>query len=339
MLVMCTPELSNVTMEFILFYLPLTVFSLSLVTCIVAFFKNRNRIAHIAECVMWWMTISFVMPFRAIKYRLVNKSLYAWLLALLSPAAIVTYYIVYSIATLNSPLPYDKLNITTRDGIEGIMNLSDFPEYEYESNTHDGWTGETVVKYTFKDSVDVERLFTELEEMLCTEDSVYLSRITNEDPEFCEHWGSNEVYVFRRGWYGYYIKRPRGVNQDDEGIVNIVIGKKRLTIRYDSCYLFNIEAYATPDSLEKTTGVLFPDYEFIDCDYYDMFVDHAWEGTIRLKEKPSKQFVNSLKNAEHWKAKENGTYEFNFSDRNSDMSEIITVDPKSQYVKVSISTY
>ena len=118
-----------------------------------------------------------------------------------------------------------------------------------------------------------------------------------------------------------------------------VIGKKRLTIRYDSCYLFNIDAYATPDSLEKTTGVLFPDYEFIDCAYYDMFVDHEWEGTIRLKEKPSKQFVNSLKNAEHWKVKENGTYEFNFSGRNSDMSEIITVDPKSQYVKVSISTY
>lgn len=315
---------------------PFIGFSLGLLTLIVnkLIFK-KEIIGNIAVCLILWSTFSIFMPSKAEKYGLLKK-LYGWIITLLSPAAIFTYAAMYFLCTFNSPLPYDKLHVFSNHELTAMMETDYFPEFEYEDNVHDSWNGETVVRYKFKNENDTQRLFDILDKKRNGSDNIYICKrhVAEEDRDY---FGCDSVYVYQRGFFDNINPTTKIVERDQSSIL-IAIGRKRFTVKEGYCYLFYIEDYANPDSLRQLTGVRFPEYKFVNCDFEDYFEDKAWGATIKLKDKPSKQFIRSIENAENWQKNEDGTYIFQLMDRKGDLFEAITVDPNSQYVNISVST-
>lgn len=308
---------------------------LSFVIKIVSQTMKWDRARDIAECVMWWSSVSLVLPFRGCLLRVIGKALYGWLLVFISPAAIITYAIIFASFSTNQPLPYEKLPFTSHDEIAAITEVVDFPTFEYEGNSHDKSSCETRVRYIFKDSVAVLKLYETLEKRCSSDDNLYWTKDTLTGAEEIEYWGGNIVYTCQRGWDKDFTKSPDGISVS-AGQVTIFIGKKKFIVMPEVlAYGIYFEDYATPDSLEKITGVRFPEYQIVDYGFHDMFLDNDWQVVIDLKTKPSKELINAIRNAKNWTQREDGIYCF----RKEDSMEKIYIDPQSRYVKIASSTY
>lgn len=317
---------NTVLIIFFLIILPILLL-LTVFTFIVSKFIHKDKVAHVAECVVWWLTISLIFPFRAKKHGIISRKLYGWILALLSPPAIATYYIIYSLATINSPLPYEKLDFTTREEIASITEILDFPEFEYVDNTHDGYTGVYTVHYLFKNEEEVKTLFEALSSKYDSEDNIF--------------WTTDSLrneYVCSRGWDGEFVKCPDNIDTGGRH-VRIVIDKKGFSLTPTECWMFGADDYVNPDSLQKVIGVTLPSYTFVNCEFIDMFVDKAWEATIELENKPSIALINALQHAENWSLQDDGTFKFFMDGRNGDTWETIYVNPNSRFVRISYNTY
>ena len=57
----------------------------AVIVLIVARIMNNKKWGDIAECILWWNLIPFVLPFRAKKLGVISKRIYAWLLVMVSP--------------------------------------------------------------------------------------------------------------------------------------------------------------------------------------------------------------------------------------------------------------
>lgn len=299
---------------------------------------HKNFAAKVSECVLWWIIGPILLPSKAKKLGVIRKSVYGWLLVLLSPIAIFTYILFAFFIDFNKPLPYDKLPYTSHEDIVAITEIADFPEFEYITNTRDDFEGINYTENRFKNEKDVEKLFLEIESKLIEKEKIFWSKdslSTNEDKEF---FGSDIVYICKRGWDTLYTTVPKGI--EEEGQVRIVIGKKTFTLKDEACICWNLDYYSNADSLSKLTGVQFPKYEIVNLYYFKAFIDHSWDAILKLDKKPSKAFIQSIQKNNHWKKQDDGTYHFHMSDRGGrNLWEDITIDPKSRIVKLSVSTY
>lgn len=317
--------------------IPLTIFCLVLIALIISNIIDKPLVSKICECILWWMTFSFILPGRAKKFGLLPNRLYGWLLALLSPPALATYGILFVMIFCNKPLSYEELKLTSRNEISKITDISNFPDFEYQSNKHYSWDGTTRIFYHFTDEKAATKLLTHIDSIIGSEDNIYWRKDSLYSKEDKDFFGSDYVYTCERGWDSLYVKGPKGIDNYSQVIINLQ--KKGFSMIFSSCVLWGLEDYAIPDSLNKLTGVKFPPLEFVNGKFEDYFVDSGWEATAKMENKPSKLFLNSLKNAKYWEESYDGKYSFHLIDRKSNFWEDIVVDPNSRYIKFSRASY
>lgn len=319
-------------------FAPLVLFCIGVISLIVAHFFKIETLGNASKCLLSWLTLFFLFPYLAQKSGFIKNKVVGWIIALIAPPLLVLYCLVYGLSTMDNPLPYEKLLFTAKEEIEAITDVSDFPEYEYLNNVHDGWNGVTYTRNLFKNEKDVNTLLSKLALKLDDKENVYWHKDSLRSEADKEFFGCDEVYICDRGWDSLYVAAPTNIDSYYTQ-VRVVIGKKGFTVKPESCYTGGIDEYANPDSLYKLTGVRFPKYKIVNCSYHDMFVDWAWDATMKLENYPSKEFIRDIEKAKHWRKKDDGTYEFNMDDRKGDLWENLYVDPKSKIVTISYSTH
>lgn len=306
----------------------------------IAKLAKKEKIVKVSECMLWWLTLSVLFPKKTAYHGLIRKKIYAWMLVLISPAAFITYAIIGLMKTpTNKELPYEDLLATSREEMVAITMMDDFPEFEYLNNWRDNWDGKTYVRFQFKDKTEVDKFTARIRAKLNTKEN-FLWKIdslsTNDSKEF---FGSDIVYVFRRGWDTLYVKSPECIKENCTQL-QISIGNKAFTLRYEGCYPWNLEYYSNPDSLSKLTNVKFPDYKIVNINYDDYWMDDSWNATLELEKKTTKTFIQSLNKSKNWEKLDDGRYRFFLAARNErDLWEYVYVDPQSKFVILEVSTY
>lgn len=316
----------------------ITIVLLVLAAKVVANVLTNKKIANIVECALWWMTLSIVFPFRAKSLGIIHKKIYSWLLILISPVAIITYIVVYMIATSNAPLPYEKLLFTSREEIAAITEIDDFPEFEYINNDRDDWDGITWTRNKFKNKDDSKLLIEKIERKLSEEENYlwYKDDLLESEKEF---FGGDSIYVLDRGWLDTsYMECPKGI-KENWAQVRIAIGEKAFVVRYAGCFPWDLEYYSNPDSLSILTGVKIPDYKFVNFWYSVVGPDSGWSAVLELESKPSKAFLKSLDKSDKWKKLDDGGYKFYSEDRKGYLWEYVYVDPKSKFMELIVDTH
>ena len=86
------------------------------------------------------MTLFFLFPYSARKNNVIKEKWVAILLMLVSPALLVTGYIVATEVIGISPYRYKELKFTSKNDIINLTGITDFPDYEYYKNSYDSWS-------------------------------------------------------------------------------------------------------------------------------------------------------------------------------------------------------
>lgn len=296
---------------------------------------HKDFAVKVSKCVLWWIIWPILLPSKAKELGVISKSVYGWILALLSPIAILIYILVAFFLNINKPLPYDELLFTSHEDIVAITEIADFPEFEYVTNTREDFGDVNYTENRFKNEEDAEKLFLEIESKLMDKENIFWSKDSLWANEDKERFGSDIVYVCERGWDTLYTNAPKGIKEERQ--VQIVVGKKIFTLKDEVCIYSDLDYYSNADSLSKLTGVQFPKYKIVNLNSsFNGFHDPSLRATLILDKKPSWAFIQSIKKAEHWEKQDDGTYKFHMLDSSW---RGITIDPKSRIVELSVSTY
>ena len=292
---------------------------------ILAKLMHKEKFADIVTCFILWTIFPFILPFKVKKKGLINKQIYSWLLVLLAPFFLCCYLFMGYLFYVNRPTAYEDLLFTSRQEIAAITEIDDFPEFEYTKNTTDRIIGETIVYYEFVDSLATKNLDKEIELKLQDKDNIFWHY-----EKFCT-----------RGWHTSYTKAPKGFEDDTTAyMVSVDVFPRGFRVYYKWCGAWDLDYYSNPDSLSALCSVNFPDYEIISLYYYDDTIDPWWNAKLKLKEKPSQAFIQSLKSSEKWTKEDDGAYHFYATDRGGvDLWEEIIVNPKSKFIDLHVSTH
>ena len=314
----------------------------AVILLIVARAKGWKKYGDIAECAVWWHTFSFMLPYKAKKMGVISNKIWAWLLVLISPLAWIVYTIILLCilaVNLNKPLEYDELPFKTKEDMCALTGFEEFPEFEYMGNSKDGWDGIVWTEFRFSDEKSAEVLMQQIEAELKNEDNIFWSKDSLRKEEDKKFFGCEVVYVMERGWDSIYIE---GAHEMKEKFtqVRMCIGEKGFALRHMRNWGGNLDYYSNVDSLSALTGVAFPEYKMVNLGYNNYFVDSGWRATLKLNTKPSKTFINAIKNSPNWEQTEDGCYHFHQSDRSGqDLWEDIIVNPKNKVVHLSVSNH
>lgn len=317
----------------IILYFLFAILASLLVAIVLILFKlfHKNFAVKICKCIILWLLIPFILPFKTKKWEVINRKVYAWLLALFSPFFISVFFIVIFVLNLNKPLHYEELSFTSREEIAAITEIEDFPEFEYINNTRDGMDDITWIRNKFKDEEKVMQLIAKIESKLAEQENVFWIKDTIGDSESKAFFGTDIVYVCKRGWDALLMEKPKDI-EEGYSLVTIAVGKKAFVITYEGSYIFNEEYYSNPDSLSKRIGIAFPEYKVVNVLGCPIWIsqDPAWSMTLKLDRKPSKAFIQAIENAEHWEKLDDGRYCF------EDDGLSVIVNPKNRIVEMSI---
>lgn len=313
------------------FWLPMSLCLIGFITFIVAQIANKKKIADVSLCFISWMTLSFIFPWLAKKKGVIKSWWLAVLLMLVSPAAIATYFIFAIFFIGISPYGYKDIKFKSKDDLVTLTHIEDIPDYEYKSNTFDWWDGTHIVKYSFLRPAS-DDLFDKLESKRKHADIFWsIDTLTYQSDK--DYFGCENVYVFRHGWDGQFIKAPNSLMPDNCS-VQITIGKKGFIVKYYELSNISFERYANRDSLSQKTNVRMPSYKSIDCWYTAYGPDYAEDWILELDNKPSQEFIHQIETSHNWKKLKNynGIYEFkNLTER---FQETITIDKNSKYIRI-----
>lgn len=324
---------------FLWFWLPLSLTLIGLISFIVTKMMHKNKSANVSLCFILWMTLSFLFPYVAKKKGIIKKWWLAIILMLVSPAAIATYYIVATSFFGISPYRYEELKFTDRESIELLTELKNFPEYEYIDNSYDSWYGTHHVRYAFKEELSSD--FYNIIESFRKEkenENVFWSidSLTSDDDK--QFFGSDIIYVYKRGWDGIYISAPshdmpRNID------VYLYIGKKGFVCKYTENTIITLDSFGNRDSISTLTGIQFPSYKSIDSHFTPCGPDWAEDWVIELDKNPNSEFIQKIKMSPNWKVLENssGCYEFRKEEPMKSETTII-VDKNSKIVKACYQT-
>ncbi len=285
---------------------------------------NKNKkCRRFYELSKLWLTWSYRLPFKMYE----QGAKYAWLgvgLMLVSPAAVVTYTTVYCVQQACFPFPRSEENIPykTHEDLVAITDWQDFPAFTYSHNESDGWSGATTIYYDF-------------DQPLSTESKRKLDALCNNPDNYLWCKNENGEYILQRGDDGKYIKSSLKGGQ-----ITLVINESGFVITQMGDCSIRIEDFAERDRLNKSTGVIFPDYKV--ANYHgEGWRDYNVTYYLLLDKKPSKQFIRQLERSPKWKKNGDGTYSCEWDKEGAsiadgsyvnDYKESITVDKNSRVV-------
>lgn len=302
----------------------------NVIVLLVAAWFRKETLKKWCKVLLWWLTISFLLPLKAREYGLATKRKHhflSFLLMFLSPAALTTYYLVFVACTAEEKTtnPYNEIRFTTRTEIASITGISDFPEFEVPK-MKDG-----KIWYKFKDKKQVDSLFAELEILSQSADSIHWSKEYRFEKADTAFYGGYELFTYRHKCYGGYDIPDSAFVSDSH--VTIIIGKKGFTVMRERCHLIILGCYTDSDSLDSLTGVKFPRYNYINCRYFDMDVDYSVEGIIKFESMLPKRFIEDLRKSDKWQELKDGTFEYCVRDTTSFID--MNIDPTSRYASIS----
>lgn len=299
---------------------------------------HKEKIANICVCILTWLTLFFLFPYVARKYKVIKRKWVAIFLMLVSPALIATGYIVATEVIGISPYRYHELKFTSKDDIVSLTGLHDFPEYEYYNNSYDSWSGTHTVRFLFKEEPPAN-FYEKLESLRRDMDNVYWSSDNSlEHASDRKFFGSDQIYIYSHGWDGKYIIPP-SEDMPENVALHFFIGKRGFVCRYQEYANNSLDIFGIPDSISARTGVQFPAYKSVNCDYMDIGPDWAEDWTILLDEKPSIEFIRQIKASPNWSplANKPGCYEYTKTIEYKSIESII-VDENSRVVKANYGT-
>jgi len=206
-----------------------------------------KKASDILICFLWWMTVSLVFPFQAMKRGLVKRGWVRILLTLVSPAAVITYLLVWSLWSVGrgAEISPEELAFSTRDDIVLLTGLQDLPDIELKSFWRDPWEGTVFARFEYADGPSAD-FFSDLEKRTADEEDIY--------------WNPNPVsgYDFERGWYAGPMEKPSESFPDNVS-VRVHFTEKGLDVQYDF-QPFVFKGLSTPQELTGRTGVAFPPF-------------------------------------------------------------------------------
>lgn len=323
---------------YVLCVLPFSLSVISFVIIIVALILNKKRLLQVCSCFLIWMVFPFIFHLVTRSYHIINKRWLRILLILISPTAIAVYVIVVSEVLNVNSCRYEELKFTNKDDIVCLTWLSNFPDYEYHSNSIDAWNGTHTVRFLFKEEPPTS-FYEEIESLLKDKDNVYWSiNNTLEHASDRKFFGSDHIYIYSHGWDGKYITAP-SENMPENVALHFFIGKRGFVCRYQEYANNSLDIYGIPDSISARTGVEFPSYKNVNCGYMDVGPDWGEDWTILLDEKPSKEFIHQIKASPNWTPLVNkpGCYEYSKTIEYKSIESII-VDENSRVVKTNYGT-
>lgn len=299
---------------------------------------HKEKIVNICFCILSWMTMFFLFPYVAKKYNVIKEKWVAILLMLVSPALLVTGYIIATEVIGISPYRYKELKFTSKNDIISLTGITDFPDYEYHNNSYDSWSGTHTVRFLFKEEPP-KTFYEEIESLIKDKDNVYWSSDNSlEHASDKKFFGSDHIYIYSHGWDGKYISAPNE-NMPENVALSFFIGKKGFVCRYNEYANVSLDMFGNRDSISSRTGVQFPSYKNVNCSYMDVGPDWGEDWTILLDEKPSKDFIRQIKASPDWTplANKPGCYEYSKTIENKSIESII-VDENSRVVKANYGT-
>lgn len=280
---------------------------------------NTHKYDRFYELSKLWLTWSYRLPFkmseRGAKYACLGVGL-----MLVSPAAVVTYTAAYYVLQICFPFPIGEKEVPykTHEDFVAITNWQDFPAFTYSHNQRDGWSGGLTIYYDFDQSLSAENR--RKLDTLCDDPDNYLWRKTEEGK-----------YILQRGDDGKYIKPSLKGGQ-----ITLVINESGFVITQTGDCPIRIEDFAERDSLNKNTGVIFPDYKVVNY-HGEGWCDYTVTYYLLLEKKPSKQFINQLEHSSKWTKNEDGTYSCKWDENGYE--ESITVDKNSRVVMAQFMSW
>ena len=121
-----------------MFDLILSLFAISSIIFIIllgAAALHNEKIVNFCICILTWLTLFFLFPYVARKYNVIKEKWVAILIMLVSPALLVTGYIIATEVVGISPYRYKELKFTNKHDIISLTGITDFPDYEYHNNS------------------------------------------------------------------------------------------------------------------------------------------------------------------------------------------------------------
>lgn len=323
-----------------MFDLILLLFAISSIVFIIllgAAAFHKEKIVNICICIITWMTLFFLFPYVARKYNVIKEKWVAILLMLVSPALLVSGYIIATEVIGISPYRYKELKFTSKNDIISLTGITDFPDYEYLNNSYDSWSGTHTIRFLFKEEPPAS-FYEELESLKKQPNNVYWSGDNLKDAYDFNFFDCDEIYNFSYGWDGKYIIAP-SEDMPENVALHFFIGKRGFVCRYNEYSNVSLTIFGDRDSISARTGVQFPAYKNVNCDYMDIGPDWAEDWTILLDEKPSKEFIRQIKASPDWTPLENkpGCYEYSKTIEYKSIESII-VDESSRVVKANYGT-
>lgn len=298
---------------------------------------HKEKIVNICFCILSWMTLFFLFPYVARKNNVIKEKWLAILLMLVSPALLVTGYIIATEVIGISPYRYKELHFTSKNDIINLTGITDFPDYEYLNNSYDSWSGTHTVRFLFKEEPPAS-FYEELESLKKQPDNVYWSGDNLKDAYDFDFFGSDHIYIYSHGWDGKYIIAP-SEDMPENVALHFFIGKRGFVCRYNEYANVSLTIFGDRDSISARTGVQFPAYKNVNCSYMDVGPDWGEDWTILLDEKPSKEFIRQIKKSPNWTplANKPGCYEYSKTIEYKSIESII-VDENSRVIKANYGT-
>lgn len=299
---------------------------------------HKEKLVNVCICLLAWMSLFFLFPYVARKYNVIKQKWAAILLMLVSPSLFVTGYIIATEDIRISPYQYKELKFTSKNDIINLTGITDFPDYEYQDNSYDSWSGTHTVRFLFKEEPP-KTFYEEIESLIKDKDNVYWSSDNSlEHASDRKFFGSDHIYIYSHGWDGKYIVAPNK-NMPKNVAMHFFIGKRGFVCRYQLCANNSLDIYGIPDSISARTGVQFPPYKSVNCSYMDVGPDWSEDWIILLDEKPNKEFIQQIKASPNWTPLSNmpGCYEYSKIIQ-YESTESIIVDENSRIVIANYGT-
>ncbi len=318
--------------------LPLLFCAIIVIIMLIAAIMHKRDMVNVCICILTWMTVFFLFPYMARKYNVIKEKWVTFLLMLVSPAVLATIYIVgVDCLGVLSPYRYNELKFTSKDDIVSLTGLHNFPEYEYHNNSYASWSGTHTVRFLFKEEPQAS-FYAELDSLRKGKDNVYWSSDSLEHESDRKFFGSDHIYIYSHGWDGKYIIPP-SEDMPKNVALHFFIGKRGFVCRYQEYANNPLDKFGNQDSISAITGVQFPAYKNVNCDYMDIGPDWGEDWTILLDEKPSKDFIRQIKASPNWTplANKPGCYEYSKTIEYKSIESII-VDENSRVVKANYGT-
>ena len=288
---------------------------------------NWNKFADIIICSLLWVTLSFLFPYQAKKRGLIRNRWIRILLTFLSPAAVLTYAIVWLCIDLSNDPGYDPNNALfgTREEIVSLTGFDSIPGFIRTKYYHDWWEGWTQVSYAYSDSLSKEA-------------KRYLERISSAKDN--PYWSKSETsYHFQRGWLSEFLERPDTLLPDNMH-VSIVFGKQGFDVTYRNQGPFYFKNWLEQEQLSSQTEIDFPAFEVVDYEWIDHPMDDSAIMTIRFLEMPNQSFIRQLQRSEKWYYAEDGAYTFRTPiDENTRESYTIRIKKNSRIATFEYTSY